>query len=57
MCEGCKLPTKHSFVNTEPVGIRLVDVIYECTRCGDHRAFGREHTGYMGVGVKHNDAA
>jgi len=45
MCEGCKLFTIHSYAGTQAIGIHTVDVLYECTRCGEHRVYGREHTG------------
>ena len=44
MCEGCKLFTLHVFDHITPIGIRTVDVVYECSRCGEHRVFGREDT-------------
>ena len=37
--------TVHIYAGTQPIGIRTVDVLYECTRCGEPRVFGREHTG------------
>lgn len=32
------------FESIVPIGIKLIDVIYECTRCGEHRPYGRETT-------------
>lgn len=45
MCECCKRPTTHCFAQTVPVAIRVIEVVYECIRCGTHRVWGREFTG------------
>lgn len=44
MCGGCRKPTPHHFSEEIPIGIRIVDLSYECLRCGEHRIFGREDT-------------
>ena len=41
-CDDCKYPTKHTFAEHVPVGIRTIEIMYECTRCSHRRVFGRE---------------
>ena len=41
-CEGCNKPTTHTFAEKVPVGIRMLDVMYECVRCSSRRQYGRE---------------
>ena len=45
MCDGCKFFTTHCYAGTQPIGIKIIDVLYECTRCGANRVYGREYTG------------
>jgi hypothetical protein len=41
-CEGCRHPTKHTFAERVPVGIRTIEIMYECVRCNTRRVYGRE---------------
>jgi len=43
MCTSCKCPTVHSFSHRQKINPRVVDLIYECTRCNASRVYGREH--------------
>lgn len=42
-CDGCKKPAAHSFDGIQPAGINTIHIVYECTRCGEQRQFGREN--------------
>ena len=44
MCEGCKTFVLHTYFESVPVGIHMIDIVYECARCGTHRVYGREET-------------
>lgn len=52
MCGDCKQFTRHTFETTVQIGIRVIDVVYECERCGANRVFGREETGPMKPGTE-----